>query len=270
MGENLESLGSSDTIAAIEDNLVACWSTFATYPSVDFYHGGDMVRFVSGVDYPLCNGVFDACFTEADQVEKVDKALVVFKSRGLPFLWWTGPSARPENLGEVLLAKGFSLAQEAPGMALDLSIVERGPAPPDDLSIERVGDKAHLEQWGRVFTAAFEIPDYVGGFFVAVMEHLGLDDLKPLQHYLGYWGGELAACATLFTHEGVAGIYNVATLAEFRGKGIGSSLSRHMLEEALASRCRLAILHATPKGLPVYVKLGFSSYCTIRAYLMEK
>jgi len=167
----------------------------------------------------------------------------------------------------VLLARGLTLAQDAPGMAMELTHGEGAPPPPS-VATMRVDDEEGLVEWGRVFTEAFEIPDSASDFFTAVIRHLGLGGERPLRHYLGTYEGDAAACASLFIHEGVAGIYNVATLERFRGRGIGSHLSRQALEEGAAAGCRLAILHATDMGFPVYRKLGFESHCTVSAYML--
>jgi hypothetical protein len=51
-----------------------------------------------------------------------------------------------------------------------------------------------------------------------VWDKMGLD--FPVRNYLGYFNGEPISTSTVFYSAGVAGIYDVATLPEARGRGL--------------------------------------------------
>jgi ribosomal protein S18 acetylase RimI-like enzyme len=55
----------------------------------------------------------------------------------------------------------------------------------------------------------------------------------------------------------VAGIYSVGTLPEFRGRGFGVAVTRAAIEEARRRGYRLCVLQSSPKGYPLYRRLGF-------------
>jgi GNAT superfamily N-acetyltransferase len=72
--------------------------------------------------------------------------------------------------------------------------------------------------------------------------------------------GETLLCAGA----GVAGIYDVEVLEEFRGRGIGTALIHAALLTARTRlRCRAAVLGATGMGQSVYARAGFREVCKL-------
>jgi ribosomal protein S18 acetylase RimI-like enzyme len=86
---------------------------------------------------------------------------------------------------------------------------------------------------------------------------------------VGFWRDELTACSSVYLGDVSAGIYNVATLPAFRGRGIGSALTRWPMRLAKERGIRVSVLHSTPLGKPAYEKLGFTERCRLIIYLWE-
>jgi GNAT superfamily N-acetyltransferase len=78
-----------------------------------------------------------------------------------------------------------------------------------------------------------------------------------IRHYLAYVGGEVAGCATLLLHDGIAGVWNVGTLRPFRRQGLASALLARALEDAANDGCPDSVLVASPMGRPLYEELGY-------------
>jgi GNAT superfamily N-acetyltransferase len=69
---------------------------------------------------------------------------------------------------------------------------------------------------------------------------------------------------TLCDGAGVAGIYDVEVLEEFRGRGIGSALVSAALRTAREELgLQHAVLAATGMGFGVYTRLGFREVCKL-------
>ncbi len=78
-----------------------------------------------------------------------------------------------------------------------------------------------------------------------------------IRHYLAYVQSEVAACATILLHDGVAGVWNVGTLRNFRRQGVASALLIHALTAAIEDGYPDSVLIASPMGRPLYEEMGY-------------
>lgn len=262
-------MDSSVCIQAVEDNLVEAWACLSALPEVAYDRSVDRIRYIGGIDFPLCNSIMMARFPREELEERIREALEPIRIRRLPMFWWVGPETRPAGLGDALVEAGLTLSDEIPGMALALSKVGADTPTPTALTYREVRADADLDFWMEIFRSVFELPDFVCDFFRRAMKAYGLAPSAPYQHYLGCWEGRPVSCASVFFSGKTAGIYNVGTLPDFQGRGIGAAMSRYALEAARDRGLALAILHASPRGLPVYRRLGFEEYCRIRLYAWQ-
>lgn len=260
-------MDASVCIKAVEDNLVEAWACLAALPEVAYEKSTDRIRYISGVAYPLCNHVMMARFPREGLDGRIRAALEPFRARRLPMLWWFGPASRPADLGDALAAAGLTPGDEVPGMALALAETGEGAPRPPALTFREVRDDEGLDLWTAIFRTVFEVPDFACDFFRRAMKACGLAPSTPYQHYLGCWEGRPVSCASVFFSGGTAGLYNVGTLPDAQGRGIGTAMSRYALEAGKDRGLALAVLHATPQGLPVYRRLGFEEYCRLRLYV---
>ncbi len=255
-------------VAAIENNLFEIWALLGKIPSIQLEQRHDFIRFISGLASPLCNSVFRASIQNGNVDQEVEAVLDPFKARNLPMFWWTGPATQPADLAKTLEAHGLSRADSAPGMAMDLSLLQE-PKWPSEFTIKRVDSPEMLHDWSGPMRRSFEMPDFVIEFFNEAFTYLGFDEDFPYQNYVGYWKGESVACSSCFLGAGVAGIYNVGTLEQARGQGIGTTLTAYPLLQARKKGFRLGILHASEMGYPIYLTMGFKEYCRVNAYLWQ-
>lgn len=256
-------------IRAIEDNLMEAWLSLEDHPAVEIYAGDDLTQFVSGVPFPLCNAVFQACLDPEGIDDAVEDALGLFRERKLPGLWWVGPSSTPADLENVLERHGLVRAGASVGMAMDLGPMPPRPPLPEGFAIRRVAGEDMMRQWMEPFTTVFSLPPEAAGFFFECYRDLASDPSSPLMHFTAFHDGKPAGTASVVLGTGSAGLYNVAVLPEHRTRGLGTALTLYALEEAKTLGYGLGVLHAVEGKEHLYRRIGFQEYCRFVSYLWQ-
>ena len=254
---------------AVEANLFSLFQQLKAWPRIDVREDGECVWTISDLPFPLFNSVMRARVGDERLDALIESRQQACRDRRVPMLWWTGPSPAPPDLGDRLNLAGFFI-EPAFGMTADLNALgtaDAGASGFSRMAIERVADRATLAIWSRVLCEGFGAPAAFGNAFAEMAAAIGLDSDSPFRHYLARIAGEPVATCSLFFGAGVAGIYDVSTVAARRRAGIGTAVTRHAMDEARAGGYRTAILHASQLGLEMYRSLGFERICDIGQYV---
>jgi GNAT superfamily N-acetyltransferase len=256
------------TIAgAIEANINAYLLSFADLPGATAHHGADVAWVDSGIPASVYNAVVAARFGPETVDAGIESVLAHFRRVSRPLTWHVGPTSTPPDLGDRLLAHGFTFGEDEPGMAVALEAIDWDVAAPAGLAIAPVGDEASLADWVDVWI--FPLPEDVRRLFRDALRHRALRPDAPWRYYVGRLDGRPVATVELFTDAGVAAVHYVVTLPEVRRQGIGAAMTRHALRDARQLGYRVAVLTASPDGFRVYHRLGFREYCRFRRYEWE-
>jgi GNAT superfamily N-acetyltransferase len=160
---------------------------------------------------------------------------------------------------------GLVFAEAETAMAADLSDLAEIPAPAD-LRIERVRSLAALNAFAEVNAANWSPPDpAVLAFYERGALVLQERDC-PLHLYVAYHDSQAVATAEVVVSGRIAGLYNVATRAEYRRRGIGMSMTFTVLAEARRAGAALGVLQASNEGVGVYEKVGLSAFGEYREF----
>jgi GNAT superfamily N-acetyltransferase len=84
--------------------------------------------------------------------------------------------------------------------------------------------------------------------------HFGQPYFYPIVAHLD---GVVVGCGDGLLHGNVGWLGNIIVLAEYRGRGIGKALTKHLMDAFQSKGIRRQVLIATRMGEPVYTKLGF-------------
>jgi len=247
--------------AAIEGNLFALYRTVAEFSKKPI-HIGPKVSWVNFTPSPWAGTIFGADFPAADAGKEIRSVKEQIRLGNAPRSWRTGPSTRPENLEAYLLVEGFAKKWDSAGMGMELAGAPFDAGMPPGLEIEPVSSDLALREWAWVATLGlFNRPESEADYFYELMR--SAKACGRLDFFLGRYEGRPAASSAAFFHDGIAGIYFVATLPEFRRKGFGRSITFAPLRKAQGAGARGAILQASALGEAVYRRLGFQRYGTM-------
>jgi GNAT superfamily N-acetyltransferase len=251
---------------ALERNQWEFIRGFAAVPGVEVVDDERTLRVATGVPSPLFNPVLRATVPQQDVKALVDEAREWYRRRRLPWSWYAGPASGPGKVMPELERRGFAKVTEPPGMAAALSTLdELDPGFP--VMVKHVTDRDMVDAWFSVFAPAFELSRAAASAFRDLIVAGGLDESAPMRNYIAYVGPEPVATGSLVPAAGVGGIYNIATRANRRGRGIGRAITWSLMREAAAMGYHVAILWSTAAGLPVYRRLGFVERVRVPTYL---
>lgn len=158
---------------------------------------------------------------------------------------------RHPDVEDALRGMGLDVVATRPAMAMPVDRIEALHVP-DRVEIVRANDAEILEGLVDVEVASF-------GTDRTIAERL----LSPAQ--LSFPSVRLYAAvadrravAQAYTHTvaGAVGIFGVATLPEFRRRGIGTAITAFAIDD-VRERADLAWLQATESGRPLYEGMGF-------------
>ena len=165
-----------------------------------------------------------------------------------------GPTSKPADLTARLVSAGFILHGRRAVMAMDLMKLTENKIP-DGVKIQVVENKKMLGEWLKSVSA---------GLFKREMDinpFSGILNDKRVKFYAAIFEKKIVSTSMVFMSSGVAGIYCVSTLPEFRNKGIGKATTTAALLDAKKSGYKYGILQASEMGEIIYKKIGFEEVC---------
>lgn len=242
-------MGLDDLAVEGDRNLAECWLTMARCSGAPHADLGDVVLAAQGLPIAFFNGAY-VRRPGPDAATAVQRAVEFFAPRDVPWLLWVRDGVWPE-LEASAVAAGLRPAGGPPGMVLP-AIPPPPPLPPR-LQLEVVADISGIEAHGRLLASAFGMPPSFVDRLLSVAL-LGVDDFAMI---VGWVGGQAVSTAALFISGSTAGVYNVATPAEHRGKGYGEALTWAAVAEGARRGCTHSVLQASDMGAPVYRRMGY-------------
>lgn len=258
----LDKASSGRVTRAIMSNAIDGCKAWTAWDGMALHHDRGLVWTETRVKAPMFNNIFRFRV----RPDQVDAVLARLKAERIPLRCWVGPDTSPSNLGERLLADGWTLRFSGSGMAANLDTLPESVPHPPDLRIERVDNPSTLNEWAAIFSQTFSLSEAIRQTWYDIHAAMMITN-QPWQHYLARLNGVPVAMASLFFGCGVAGVANVTTLPMVRNSGIGTAITLRPLQDAQAMGYKTSTLIATPMAQKLYSQLGFRKYCQCSFYI---
>jgi GNAT superfamily N-acetyltransferase len=155
-------------------------------------------------------------------------------------------------------------------MVLDLHALKTPADSPTGLTIELVKDEETFKHFIDTTIAGFAFPEPVARHLSNIEHGRTFLNDPATRYYLGRFQGEPVTVSVLLLCEGIAGIYNVATIPQMRRRGFGTAMTLVALREALALDYYIAVLQASEMGVQLYRDLGFQDHFTFDSYHLQR
>ena len=232
------------------------------------YESENFTRWHTPLPHPWFNGALSSRPFEDMDNAFIQGTIQYFRDRKVgTFTWWMEPPLKPSDWGPALSKHGFGFSDDTPGMAVDLRALNDAIGAVEGLEVRVATDEESLKTWSNIFVHGYDLPPDWEQLVLDTWRKYGLD--FPIRNYLGYLNGKPVATSCVFYGGGAAGIYSVSTLAEARGKGIGTALTLKPLQDAREMGYLIGILQSSEMGFNVYKKLGFRHLCQIENFYLS-
>jgi GNAT superfamily N-acetyltransferase len=176
------------------------------------------------------------------------------------------PGLRDSALEDVIAPNGFVHAAAIPAMEVDLDSLEN-PEIPSGFTFERLPSGSDGMAWSNVLTYGYPVAPLAAQSLSPV--HAPINDAidADFQFFAARSGEAMVGISALVLADEAAGIYSVATLPEFRKKGIGKALTAIPLFAAKQLGYKKGVLQASQAGYRVYQSLGFKDAGEVQLYM---
>lgn len=223
------------------------------YPRTDKQVLTHVIRFVS--DQPGMNYLLYSSLKGADLSEVIQQQIDYFTMINQPFEWKVYDHDYPPDLKDRLVDFGFKQDEREAVMILDLNKVPSSLLEPVEKEIKPILNIDQLED-----VVAIERQVW-GGDFDWIKSELGSDLKIPgyLSIYVAYIDGNPACTGWIYFHANsqFASLWGGATIQDYRGLGLFTSILATRVQEALQRKYRYIVIDAGSMSQPIVSKHGF-------------
>ncbi|GHO83086.1 GNAT family N-acetyltransferase [Dictyobacter formicarum] len=256
-------------LAAVERNFAEEMACFGrNLPGAILHQDDELTWFITGPTGP--NGVLLTCFErrEASYIDaRIEEMLAHFRSHQvLDPGWRVGPTTQPADLGTYLERHGMVHRASMSCMILDIASARNVTATPSGLEIREVQTLEELQAKCEVEKIGFGATEMMARYYYLTYKTSGFGAGKHWHHYVGRQQGKAVAVAAVLLHQGVAGIYGVATLPQVRRQGIATAMMQHVIGAIGQLGYAIATLSPSDMSEAIYRRLGFENYCQLHHY----
>jgi GNAT superfamily N-acetyltransferase len=242
---------------AIDHNYRASMRAFGLASHVKLRENDSLFWFITGVPDSAFNSIMYANLMPEQIPGSVRELHQLRSLHAVPMNWLIGPSSRPTNLGQLLVAEGLTYFVDLSLMVVDLAMQVASNELPADFSIQRVTTPAVFAEWIETEQQGFEVEVPLVPALTALRQGMGIAHTYPVYHFIGRLSDQPVATASVVFAAGIIGVYDVATVPFARNRGIGTAMTQHILQAARQAGYEIAFVQPSGMAYHVYERLGF-------------
>lgn len=210
--------------------------------------GPGVVGLVTGIPVATLNGVF----TGSPHPDIREVAAAADGMTGLEIPWSMQFRGEP-GLDAGRLAARYGLTGRELVPLMSCRAVTGRPAPGPAASRVRVMRPGDRSGYAAALAAGYEAPPGVMAPFSSP-EMFAIPGVVP---YLAAEDGEVVSVGLGVLTGEFVGVFCVATVPGYRGRGYGRAVTERIVTDGMARGARLAYLQASADGYPLYQSMGF-------------
>ena len=252
-------------LESVENNFFAVGRYWGRLKS-SFLQEGSICSMHTDVAISDFNWAWNEKPLDDNNVKSVEDIKEFYQQQNLRFWWWVYPRGDSSQTKEMLENAGMRLITQIPCMAADLHIEpleEKILAP---ITIAEVKDQSDLSVWADISFRGFQMPERAREQYNKFVLSFQRGNKEAQKLFLAYIDKKPVATSLLFMDKDTAGIYYVATLPEYRNRGMGYYVTLAAMRAAKDAGHNNIILQATPVGAKVYRRIGFQEICRAHIY----
>ncbi len=191
--------------------------------------------------------------TEKELLDAVD----YFRKNGRAFCIWVSNENLTSNVQAILNRASLKQQNKEPGMALDLSVHK----PFQNALYENIiiaNTPQAVNDFAEVVACNWSPPDENIRKYFTMTTAAYADAANEVSLAIYYQDGMPVSVIEIFpSDEETVGFYALATLSNYRGRGIGSTLMNFALKMSKENGFQTAVLQASEDGIGIYRRYGF-------------
>lgn len=235
---------------AVEDAWCAAWASLAYDAKTNVLETPELVRVLTpgSADF-LLNAIVRLHDQQPLAPAGLAEQLAPFYAMRRAMQWWLRWDTSPAQLREQLSAIGMRPWDRPPGMALAFSAWQGASPLPGELTVRPVTTTAEAEHALAIICEVF-------GTDPVPMRHWCIDN----PHFvvmLATLNEQPAGALAFQVRDGVAGVFHVATLPQWRRRGVAYAMVGQSLRMARDLGANVAALTSSAMAIPLYRSLGF-------------
>ncbi|HYE08839.1 MAG TPA: GNAT family N-acetyltransferase [Patescibacteria group bacterium] len=196
--------------------------------------------------------IFKVSFSEEDIDQKIVKMIAAIRAGIMPNSMLITPNTTPKNLVEILVEKGFQIDDSDPCMMLELNNFTSSKNVNENISVLLLETEELLPKWVDIVSKAL-----FGFELITLNQFKDVLELNNTHFYIGLLNNTPASVCMTITDGDTSVLEMVATLEQYRHKGLASATINIALDDLKGAGIRTISLRAEKDGISLYKHLGF-------------